>query len=235
MSSSQKVELELDWCSHEAAKYAVEHWHYSKCLPVGNSVKVGVWENGGFVGCVIFSHGANNNIGKPYKLLQTECVELTRVALNKHKSQVSKIVSISLKMLKKQSGGIRLVVSYADNEQGHFGGIYQAGNWIYTGETKLDALLVNGKKVHRKTMYSRYGYNSVERLKQTGLDVLWATGRPKYKYLFPLDEAMRKQIEPLRKPYPKRATSKENVVSAIHAEEGGANPTVALHIETVAA
>ena len=26
----------------------------------------------------------------------------------------------------------------------------------------------------------------------------------KYKYLYPLDRAMRRQIEPLRKPYPKR-------------------------------
>ena len=28
--SQSKPTLKLDWCSHEAAKYAVEHWHYSK-------------------------------------------------------------------------------------------------------------------------------------------------------------------------------------------------------------
>jgi hypothetical protein len=26
---SSKPVLKLDWCSHAAAKYAVEHWHYS--------------------------------------------------------------------------------------------------------------------------------------------------------------------------------------------------------------
>jgi len=228
-----KVDLRLDWCSYEAAKFAVEHWHYSKCLPVGNSVKIGVWEDSFFIGCIIFSHGANKNISKPYGLLQTECVELTRVALNKHKTQVSKLVSISLKMLKKQSNGLRLVVSYADNEQGHFGGIYQAGNWIYTGETKLDALLVNGEKTHRKTIYSQYGYNSVERLRKTGLDVLWATGRPKYKYLFPLDDAMRKQIEPLRKPYPKRDSGEIDNAPQTNAETGGASPTESLSLEGI--
>ena len=30
---SDKPVLKLDWCSHAAAKYAVEHWHYeSRCL-----------------------------------------------------------------------------------------------------------------------------------------------------------------------------------------------------------
>jgi len=39
---------------------------------------------------------------------------------------------------------------------------------------------------------------------------------------------MRRQIEPLRKHYPKRATSKDNVASGFQSEEGGAIPTVAL-------
>jgi hypothetical protein len=30
-----KPELKIDWASHEAAKYACENWHYSKCLPAG--------------------------------------------------------------------------------------------------------------------------------------------------------------------------------------------------------
>ena len=28
-----KAILKLDWCDYKAAKYAVEHWHYSKSLP----------------------------------------------------------------------------------------------------------------------------------------------------------------------------------------------------------
>jgi hypothetical protein len=49
----------------------------------------------------------------------------------------------------------------------------------------------------------------------------------KYRYLMPLDEAMRKQIEPLRKPYPKREKATIEP-SAIHAEEGGEAPTFTL-------
>lgn len=50
----------------------------------------------------------------------------------------------------------------------------------------------------------------------------------KYKYLMPLDQAMRAQIVPLAKPYPKRAGSIDSDATAYHADQGGATPTPAL-------
>ena len=47
----------------------------------------------------------------------------------------------------------------------------------------------------------------------------------KYKYLFPLDDAMRKQIEPLRKPYPKRGRGETDSASQSNEKTGGASPT----------
>jgi hypothetical protein len=38
------VDLKVDFCSHEAAKYACEHWHYSRCVPASKLIKIGVWE-----------------------------------------------------------------------------------------------------------------------------------------------------------------------------------------------
>ncbi|MEM7738704.1 MAG: protein Mom, partial [Deinococcota bacterium] len=100
MSLNPKPKLKLAWCSYEAAKYACENWHYSQSVPAGKLVKVGVWEDGKFIGCIIFSRGANNNIGKPYQLKQTEICELTRVALTQHKTPVSKMLAIALRMLR---------------------------------------------------------------------------------------------------------------------------------------
>ena len=128
-------ELKCAWASHEAAKWACEHWHYSKCLPAGKLFKVGAWEDGRYIGVVIFSRGATQNIGKPYGLEQTECVELTRIALRDHRHFVSEIMMQALRKLKETNPGLRLVVSYADPAQGHNGGIYQATNWVYTGAT----------------------------------------------------------------------------------------------------
>ena len=109
--------LLVDWCSYDAAKFAVMNWHYSKTMPFGKMAKIGAWEDEIYKGCVVFSYGATPNIGSPYGLDQFEVCELTRVALNKHKNKVSEILSRSISMLKAQSPGLRLIVSFADMEQ----------------------------------------------------------------------------------------------------------------------
>ena len=208
-SSPNKPVLKLDWCSHEAARWAVEHWHYSKSMPTPPVVKIGVWEDERFIGVVLFSRGANANLGKPYSISVTEVCELTRVALSKHGSPVSKVLSVALKMLKAKAPGLRLVVSYADPNHDHNGAVYQAGNWIYTGASNADfqAIDQTGRVWHSRQV-SRSGvarqYGELRRVPKLGeCAIVPLLG--KYRYLYPLDAAMRAQIAPLAKPYPKRA------------------------------
>lgn len=173
LNLNQKNNLRLDFCSREAALFAVKHWHYSKTLPASKLFKIGVWENQKFIGCVIYSYGANPQIGKPYGLKQTEICELTRVALAKHQSSVSKIVAISLKILKRENPKLKLVISYADKDQNHLGVIYQASNWIYVGLKNVNTVgsyLINGEKKHNKNITDLYGKYSDK--KQTVIE--WA-------------------------------------------------------------
>lgn len=224
-----KPTLKLDWCSHAAAKYAVENWHYSKTMPVSKCVKIGAWENGTFVGCVLFAWGANPNLSKPYGLKMTEVAELVRVAFTKHETSISRSMAIAKKMLMKQSPGLRLLVSYADCEQGHHGGIYQASNWIYTGTTapKTDYVL-NGIKLQRRAYTgSNFGQGKM----QLPVGATKSQSTIKHRYLMPLDDEMRDRIEPLRKPYPKRAASADSGTPGIQPGGGGANPTAALLTE----
>lgn len=208
------VELKLDWCSHEAAKYAVEHWHYSKRMPatIQKPVKIGVWEDGQFVGAIIYASGASSSLSKPYGLRNAEVCELVRVALSSHKSAVSKIVAISLRMLKSQSPCLRLVVSFADPYHGHHGGIYQAGNWIFTGDSSDATVYIapNGRQYHGRNVGSYTGHDKYG-VKKYNRDVMTKeeTRPGKHRYLYPLDDNMRRQIEPLRKPYPKRTHANE--------------------------
>src|ERR1035437_9008280 len=130
--------LKVDWCDHAAAKYAVTNWHYSKSMPAGKIIKIGAWENGIFVGCVLFSHGSNRHIGTAYGCTELQCCELVRVALTTHATPVTRIIAIALKMLSKQSPGLRLVISYADCDQNHHGGIYAGGGWTYFGKVELN-------------------------------------------------------------------------------------------------
>lgn len=152
--------LKLDWCSYQAAKYACEHWHYSKSMPAGKLVKIGVWENQRYIGCVIFGRGANNNAHKYFKVKMTECCELVRIALDSHITPVTKMMSIAIKMLKKLSPNLKLIFSYADEtNQHHKGIIYKAGNWEYLGTrtTGKDAYyIINGVKIHGRSARAKY-------------------------------------------------------------------------------
>lgn len=197
-TKTDKSILKVDWCSHEAAKYACEHWYYTHSLPPSKLVKVGAWERGEFVGVMVFSPGANNNLGKPYGLKMTECCELVRVAFKKHETPLTRILSIAVRnFLKKQSPGIRLILSFADSTV-HHGGIYQGMGWMYIGDThSSDEYIYLGKRWQGRAF--RHKYKGMEHHP----DVTIVKGTVKHRYAYPLDEEMRKQIQPLAKPFPK--------------------------------
>jgi hypothetical protein len=190
-----------------------------------------VWEDCTFIGAVVFAWGANRHLAGEYNLKMTECAELCRVALAKHSTPVSRILSIAVKMLKREMPGIRLIVSYADLNHGHFGKIYQASNWVFVGETGTEAgIMLGGKLTHRRTINSKYGTSTIEWLqKHIDSRALRMEGKPKFKYLCPLDDEITERIKRLSKPYPIRATSKDIVAPEFHSGEGGGIPTVALH------
>jgi hypothetical protein len=232
---TSKPNLRLDWCSHDAARYACEHWHYSGCVPNQKTVKVGVWERGQFIGCVLFGDGANQNVGKPYGLKATEVCELVRVALTGHQSTATRIVSVAMSFLRKRCPGIRLVISFADPEQGHVGGIYQAGNWLYAGKTTAaDEYLVNGVRMHGRALRSTRSTHKAGAItarnvedwarKALGASVKRVQGSAKHRYLMPMDAEMRERLMPLSKPYPKRERSRENAATPPRVE-GGVIPT----------
>lgn len=215
-----KTELRIDWATYEAAKYAVENWHYSEKMPAGKLVKVGAWEDGKFIGVVIFGRGANNNIGRPYGCDQTEACELVRIALRDHQNPVSKIAATAIRFLKRNSPGLRLVISYADPLQGHHGVIYQAGNWTYCGRSQAQQeVMYKGRIMHKRTANALFG--TIKGMKKS--PIMW-----KHKYLMPLDKEMRKKILLLAKPYPKRASSETSDTPSLQDGKGGATPTDAL-------
>ena len=89
--------------------------------------------------------------------LNIQTLELNRLVVNDAlgKNVLSFFISKCLLMLPKPL----CVVSYADSNAGHHGYIYQATNWIFTGKTEPRSKFVdiNGKDVHERTIWSRYG------------------------------------------------------------------------------
>ena len=200
-----KHDLQIDWATHEATVYACRHWHYSKTIPVPPLVKVGVWELGKFIGVVVYSRGASSNLLNPYGLSQEQGCELTRIALTEHKTEVSRIVKIANIFLKRKSPLLRLIVSFADPDKGHHGGVYQAGGWVFAGDTLPGKeFWLNGRRFHSRQISAR-GYNIQQgqvrkTAKPSECEIVKTAG--KHRYLMPLDKEMRKQILLLSKPYP---------------------------------
>jgi hypothetical protein len=135
--------------------------------------------------------------------------------------------------------GLRLVVSFADPEQGHVGGIYQGGGWIYTGRSQsADEYIVNGKRIHGRSLRALRA--SDRRAPHAKNAEEWArlvldpntkkiSGSSKHRYLMPLDEGMRRRVSQIAKPYPKkRAGSIVDDAPVVQTGEGGSVPTPAL-------
>jgi hypothetical protein len=228
--------LRLDWCGHDAAKYAVEHWYSRPQMPVGKLAKLGVWEDGIFRGVLIFGCGTGGVTQTGIKLGTGPfgIAELSRIALQKHDAPISRIIAIAVKVLKKAQPGLKLLVSYADPAAGHHGGVYQANGWVYVGKSAPDAMYRDRTGVvHHSRNTSTSGlkmfYGKTVRVIRRG-DCIKLPLEPKYKYLMPLDEETKLKIESLRKPYPKRVRSGPADTPVVQTGKGGSTPTRTLQL-----
>lgn len=211
MSSSRiaknEVDLRLDWCSHAAAKWAVEHWYYRSEMPIGKLLKIGVWENDQFIGVVIFGMSASNALGQRWGLGSFECCELARLALRPdHKSQVSRVIKVALIFLRRRCPGIRAVVSFADPTL-HHGGVYKAGEWLYTGTTSPDRRYIDrfGRQFHSRGVKERgwvrtIGGKIVRVPKPSECTIERIPG--KHRYVLAMDVRTREKILPYVKVAP---------------------------------
>lgn len=222
--------MRLEIASHKAIKYACMNFHYAKAVPnVGFAFNV-FNGSGEWCGVICYGVGATNNIARPYRLNQGQVIELLRMALNGKQESTTKALALSIKLAKKKNPNVKLIVSYADSEQGHYGIIYQATNWYYTGYSTDTNLIVNGKREHRRTLGSRMGTCSTKEIRKKGYNVEVLKTKPKWKYIYPLDKSLVPLCKSLSKPYPKKQAIEVNEDKRIisNDEIGGSNPTQSL-------
>lgn len=194
------VENRILPATYEMIKYSCENFHYSKTIPCGRKMAFAIFEENVFTGVIIYSTGANMNIGKPFGMKQGEVIELTRVALKNHKNPVTYYLSKTIKIIKEKSPRVKIIVSYADKDnQHHLGKIYQAGNWIYLGVSKrIDCQYwYKGKWTHYRTIWS---LPNAEELHRT---LPKRQNSSKYKYIYCMTKELRKEYLKQAKPYPK--------------------------------
>lgn len=194
--------------THDEIKFACMTYHYSRCVPsvsYGYNVFNDKYE---WCGVILFGTGATPNIGKPFGMEQENVLELVRVALNGLQPCTSECVAAALKRLHEDAPQVKIVVSYADADQNHYGTIYQATNWIYLGmkeRNALGAFIIRGKKVHRRTIGSAGGRQNIEWVRENldpNAEEFRSKGKHKYIYVF--NRKLRKKWQAQALPYPKR-------------------------------
>lgn len=131
----------------------IERFHYSHSIPSGKSHVIGMAP-----AVVIFSIPANKNIGR-FLLGDASIVwELTRLwAPDGHAPNLlTQAISAGVALFHRLEPSVAALVSYADPNVGHAGGVYRAASWLYTGQSSESRyyLSPDGHAVARRAFHS---------------------------------------------------------------------------------
>ena len=148
------------------------------------------------IGCMTYGHPVSNRTVDSITdgLELDEVLELTRLCCldGYGKNLESYVIAQSFDWLKKYAPEVKVLVSYADPEQAHTGGIYRATNWLYQGcgYSKLMpdySIRINQDDLwtHSRTVGSKWGNKSVENLaKNIGQTFYRKEETAKHRYIY---------------------------------------------------
>jgi hypothetical protein len=204
------------YCVKSIDSFICNEWllkkHYLK-RKTSFTYSFGLFKDSILVGVLTFGNAIPMNMkkslfGKDYMDL---VYELNRLCTNDDldKNCNSFFISQAFKLLPKPI----IIVSYADKSFGHTGYIYQATNFMYTGEshTQLDWKLKGFEHLHSRSLMDQFAFQSdrVKKLKEKYGDDLYQVKREaKYRYVYVLadkrkkNEIMNRKLFEI-KPYPK--------------------------------
>lgn len=201
--------MRAETASYKAIEYACLKFHYAKRLPAQPMIGFNIYENENWCGVIVFNGGIRN-IESPFGLARGQVAELVRVALNGKQSKTSKCLALAIKLFKKHNPLVKLLVSYADSDQEHFGTIYQATNWIYIGSHKTGDQYIDpktGKSVHSRSHSptgKRKQFGVIKNVVKTQDLIRIKTG-VKHKYIYIFDPLLKHEWKKKALPYPKKS------------------------------
>ena len=195
--------------SRDEATTIVEAFHYSKMLPKGANVNFGAMDplTGELLAATCYG-SLILNAARPGTPRRDGWLELRRLVRRPGAVlTLSQFLAATLQLLKQR--GVPAILSYADPEQDHHGGIYQATNWVNTKVVPPGNSfwrLPDGTELHARNVVARYG--TTDRAKILAIHPDWVPFRPKAKirYLMPLNLRKQKALAALQTtelPYPK--------------------------------
>lgn len=146
-------------CSRKEIASFIEENHYSKSINgVMSTYCFKLMDGNTMIGAAIFGGLGMANNWKKFANTLGSVVELRRLCCidDTPKNTESYFIGKMLKYLKKHTS-IQVVVSYADENQGHTGVIYQASNFIHRGMTARSKFIHwQGRVYHDKAVRTKY-------------------------------------------------------------------------------
>lgn len=137
----------------EAAAGVIRANHYTHGVPSGKTHYFGYGD-----AVVLYSIPANKNVAAYLLGYRSKVWELTRLyAPDGHdRNLLTRAISYSVRKLRTVEPGIDALVSYADPNVGHLGGVYRAASWVYTGQSEDGRYYVDssGQVVSRRKFHS---------------------------------------------------------------------------------
>jgi len=178
-----------------AAEAQIRLSHYTHSVPSGKSY---------YVKCddalVVWSIPANYNLANFVLGWKGSLWELSRLwAPDGHRpSLLTEAISEALSALRQQER-VDAVVSYADPNAGHLGGVYRAASWIYHGQSEESRVYVSketGEHVSRRAFHS--GNRGMTKAEIEALGYAQVKLPGKQRFVRPVSQRARKKLGALR-------------------------------------
>ena len=184
--------FEIQVVGRDAVKSLLEKHHYTHS--VGKvTIAYGLFDGGTLVGAITYGQVSSRDLAQSIFEggNQHNCFEFLRmVVLDDVTCSRSWFIARTIKLLRKSHPHIRMLVSFADQTEGHWGYVYQASNWLYTGTTNKKYHYLRGEKRVNK----RVVWDAAQKISMPEKDFAAQNGYikieelPKFRYIYPLDK-----------------------------------------------
>ena len=176
-----------------AAAATIRERHYTRSVPSGKSLYF-AYEDA----LVVFSLPANKNISAYLVGEPNVAWELSRLwAPDGHrKNLLTQAIAASARELRLLEPTVTTLVSYADPNAGHLGGVYRAASWQYLGQSEETRMYKSGARIlPRRAFHSGAKSMTKTQIEALGFTQMKMPG--KHRFAKGLTAKARKRIEAL--------------------------------------
>ena len=203
------INFTVEEVPRKAVKGFIEKYHYSQNINgIQSYYHFGLYTDGNFglpkmIGAMLYGIPSMPATARKYNPINpSRCMELRRLVCidDTPKNTESYFIGQTFKWLKKNTD-MEVIVSFADEEEGHTGVIYKATNFDYLGTTSPGkVLMVDGKKFHSRSLYMDkrpYGRELKRRYDEGDENIFYINTKVKHIYTYYFNKKIKKQIKRL--------------------------------------